>query len=296
MLSGICAGASVALAKLALTNLSAAAYGTYACSMTALTLFLRLFLTGRFRLKGSSTPWLPLIGHLFGSFFTVWTFWEGTKLLSAPVASFLAQSELIFIFLFSSLFLGERLKRADITATVIILLGVTIVADVDPLEVLTSFTDQRRGIAFVLLSSVLFGITETFSKKIANRMDTFTLVCLRNTFMGVMFFKVALSQHTLASVDLQTGLVIAASALLGQLLARLTFMQALKTLDLGKTALLFRVEPFVVTILSLLIFHELPTIPQLVGGLLIIGGCVVVYFGHRQAVPGPTGPKEPDLF
>jgi drug/metabolite transporter (DMT)-like permease len=124
---------------------------------------------GSRRLKLRMLPrksWWAFSGHIVASYFAMWAFWEGTKMMNAAVASFLVRTEIIFILLFSVILLGEKLRRGEILAAVIIQAGAITISEGDPKKIFASLMNgQGQGVGFILLSAVAFGFTELFSKK-----------------------------------------------------------------------------------------------------------------------------------
>jgi drug/metabolite transporter (DMT)-like permease len=52
---------------------------------------------------------------------------------------------------------------------------------------------------------------------------------------------------------------------------------ALARLDAGKAAIVYAVQPVFVTVYAALLFGDVPTVQQFLGGALAIGGVVLVF-------------------
>jgi len=286
LLSGIAAGTTVATGKLGGVNISALSYVFFCSLISGLVTFAYLLTSRKVELNIiPKRSWGALAGHVVASFFAMWAFWEGTKLMNAAVASFLVRTEVVFIILLSVLFLGERFRRKEVLACLIILAGAFAISEGNPVQIFVNLRNgDAQGIGFILLSAIAFGVTEFFSKKIAAHVTPLNLVLARNILLSAMFGATGIALGQLQVPNRHDLGIIAISAIAGPLFARLFFMHALRTVDLGKASLFGQVEPFFAALLSLFLFHDIPTARQWLGGTLIITGCVLI-FSSRWGTP-----------
>ena len=68
----------------------------------------------------------------------------------------------------------------------------------------------------------------------------------------------------------------------GSVFARLTFLYALKHIEVSKSMLVRQMQPIFVFILSFTTLGLLPTPRELIGGALILAGCTVMIGGRRK--------------
>ena len=72
-------------------------------------------------------------------------------------------------------------------------------------------------------------------------------------------------------------------ALAGPILTRPMYLYALKYLELSKVALINQSQPVFVAILAFLMLQQSPAPREVIGGLLVIGGCLLVIVGRKKA-------------
>lgn len=282
LLSGIAAGATVAVGKLVSPELPSLIYvlllTLFSGGMTYLWMRIRkdpLDSVPRDALKG-------FIGHVLCSFVAIWTFWQGTKLMEAAVASFSARIELVFVLAFSWLFFRERLKSLELLGAGIVVVG-TYLMGLDwgaasqsgffRIETLTS-----NGGVLMMVSGAAFAGAEVFAKQISLKMAPASLVVWRSLVL-VLFYVIALlvngSEWILPNAkDLA---LIGLAALLGPVLARIWFMEALRRTTLGRSSLLAQIEPVVTLILAWILSGETAALSDGFGAALILVGCILLH-------------------
>ena len=59
------------------------------------------------------------------------------------------------------------------------------------------------------------------------------------------------------------------------------FYKALELIDVSKLAIIRTLDPFVVVIYMLALFHTLPALNEFVGGTLVVAGVLVTMYGHN---------------
>lgn len=276
-LSGIAAGTAVVTGKLGVLNISSVAFSCYSSLIGAASTLIYLLATKRLAFEIPKKTITPLLGQIFFSYLAMWTFWEGARTVNAAVGSFLVRIETVFILILSVIFLGERLRRREIIAALIILSGAFVIAEAEPGKIFVSLkTGEASGIALILISALAFAMTEFFSKKIAANITPFNLVLIRNTALGFIFGITGLFLDSLETPAADTYGIIVASAISGPILARLLFMNALRRTDLGKASLFGQIEPFFAALLSFFVLGDVPNVSQWIGGILIIAGCALM--------------------
>ncbi len=77
------------------------------------------------------------------------------------------------------------------------------------------------------------------------------------------------------------GILIIAFA--GPILTRPIYLYALKFADLSKVALINQSQPVFVAILAFLMLQQSPAPREVVGGLFVIAGCLVVIISRKKA-------------
>ncbi len=216
------------------------------------------------------------MGHTFLSFIAIWTLWEGIKGANPAIASLLTRIDIVVILLMSFIFLKEVFRRQDILGAIAIVFGTVVIASDEGSMDFAQLLKGGSSSLWLIMSGICFGLSEYCAKLVASSLKASVLVIMRGFVHFIGFGIIALVLHQFEIPSFNDSKVILISALTGPVLARVFFMHALQRLDLGKAALLGQAEPFAAALLGWVIFGDLPTFVQWVGGLFIILGSVVI--------------------
>lgn len=282
LLSGIAAGATIAVGKLVSSALPSLVYVLILTVFSGLMTWIWIFARKESLEKVPRDVLGSFTGHVLCSFLAIWTFWQGTKLMEAAVASFSVRIELVFILLLSWLFLRERLRPIEIIGAVIIIFGTSLMGfDLSAgfsggafqMESLTS----NGGLLMVVCGAAFAG-AEVFAKNLALRIAPASLVVWRSLGLTV-FYILALVITTdgwmiPAARDLG---IIAGAALLGPVLARIWFMKSLQLITLGRASLLAQIEPVVTLGVAWVLLGESGALSDSIGSVLILLGCILLH-------------------
>jgi drug/metabolite transporter (DMT)-like permease len=72
------------------------------------------------------------------------------------------------------------------------------------------------------------------------------------------------------------------AALTGPFLARLTFLYALTRVEVSKASILNQTQPLFVAILAFTFLQTIPTLREWIGGIFILGGCIMMIIHRPQ--------------
>ena len=220
------------------------------------------------------------------AFAAIWTYWIGLKMMDPTLASFVNRSETLVTISLGILILGERFTRGEGLGALLVLGGI----------VLMKFTfraEYSAGFWVVLFSSVCFGTAEFVAKIAVRYADPITLSFLRNVISSVLFWMVVAFVGTsfegVGSV--WWGILIIAFA--GPVLTRPIYLYALKYIEVSKVALINQSQPVFVAILALLAMSQTPAPREIVGGLFVIGGCLLIIISRKKISPRnlPSGKR-----
>ncbi|MCK4224841.1 MAG: DMT family transporter [candidate division Zixibacteria bacterium] len=209
------------------------------------------------------------------AFVAIWTYWIGLKMMDPTLASFVNRSETLVTISLGILILGERFSRGEGLGAFLVLCGI----------VLMKFTFRAEysvGFWVVLFSAVCFGTAEFIAKIAVRYVDPLTLSFLRNVISSVLFWiAVAFVGTSFEGVgSVWWGILII--ALVGPVLTRPIYLYALKHIEVSKVALINQSQPVFVAILALLILTQTPAPSEIMGGLFVIGGCLLIIISRKK--------------
>lgn len=229
-------------------------------------------------LTGPQWTFLWIIAAIFLA--AVYCLWIALSIIPATSSALLHRLELLVAVFLGMAFLGERLARREALGGVVMLLGVLVLRfDAPP-----SFS---RGFWMMVLSSSLFGLQEVLIKTQVHAIPPRVFAFMRNALAFVLFmvagvWRVVMQEHAgwKGLVDWEgvwVGLpLITVVALVGPVLGRTTYMYSLYHLSVARASLILQAQPLFVGVLSSLILFTAPSRREVVGGLLILAGCLVL--------------------
>jgi drug/metabolite transporter (DMT)-like permease len=222
--------------------------------------------------------WLWLLSFTGSSVVALWLFWAGIQKIDPSLGAFLNRTEVMVAILLGIIFLKERFNRIETLGAVLSIGGIIIMR-------LSLRVEYTTGFWLVLAGSFFFGATEFFSKLTVKHVPPIIAVYLRNLIMSIVYWIImfggGFSMEGLGKV--WPGVV--ALAVFGPILSRMIYMMALKRLELSKVAVISQTQPVYVIILAFSVLGQLPTFREIIGGLFLLGGCLIMVLGRRAKKP-----------
>ena len=222
--------------------------------------------------------WAVVAGVLFAADLI---FWHHTiEKVGAGLATVLGNLQVVIVGFATWLLFGERLNRRTLVALPIMLIGVVLIAGI--------LTGEAYGIDPPL--GVLLGILTAFSY-------AGYLIIIRRIGRGRLALPVAISTTSTTVVSLAVGLAIGAFhfglsleqhfwlLLLGvsaQALGYLLISYSLPRLPAVVTSIILLAQPVMAVFLSMLLVQETPSLEQLAGVALVIGGIALATVTVRR--------------
>lgn len=229
---------------------------------------------GLFSLTPKGWKWLGLFTA--SSWCAIWAFWAGVQRMDPSLAAFLNRSEVPIAIALGIIFLKERLTRTEIVGMILSLIGIVIMR-------LTLRVEYASGFWLVLLGSVFFGLTEFISKIAVRHVEPVTLTYIRNMFLAVFFWIAFLiSGQSYEGLEVVWPGVIALG-FLGPIMSRMAYLMALKRVALSKVAVISQSQPVFVILIALFVLGQLPTFREIIGGLCLIAGCILMIIARPNA-------------
>ena len=197
-------------------------------------------------------------------------------LTTATIAAVLFYTYPIFVTVHASLFLKEKLTFSIILAIVLTFSGVAFVVKAYEAAWLNA---NLLGLAFGMLTSLLFALYFLMTKKLRNSYTNWTLL-LYGDGLGAIALTPALcfSFSEIVSYPQQLWLLILVIGLFPSLTAYLLFSYALKYVESSKGSILSVIEPLSAAIFSVTILGERFEPLQIVGVALVLAGIVLLFY------------------
>lgn len=190
------------------------------------------------------------------------------------LAAFFSRSETIYSVFLGALLLGERLRGYQ-------WLGVTITIIGAGLMTFRAGVVVWLMLLLLLISNFFLSLSTLVAKKNVLNVDPLILSTARTILMSLMLGLLGLVAGQLAWPDLTAWLWIIGGSFFGPFLSYYLFYEGLVYVDLAPGAVIRATQPLFVALYSLLLFGTLITLPQFIGGLMMIVG-VAFMLWHRS--------------
>jgi drug/metabolite transporter (DMT)-like permease len=238
--------------------------------------------------EGIRGGWKPTLGLvLFNASGAILYFTE-IDLTNPALVSFFGRLRTVYIVLMGVLFLRERLNGLEWAGAAVTVLGTLLIA-------------YRGGpvlslvFLLALVENLLMAASTIMAKFAVRHVPPFVLAGYRGVLISLVILAYALLTGQWEWVDGRTMAIMAAGALSGPFLGHVMNYASLARVDAGKAAIIAAMQPLFVTVYTALLFGDLPTLRQALGGGLTIAGVIVVFVAHdtgktlgRERIEGRT--------
>ena len=245
-----------------------------AISFATLSAILLLFRKSSFRIQKADAPLFIAFG-IFAVAFQRISYFYAVNLTTATMAAILFYTYPVFVTFSALFFLKEKITLRELSAIILTFLGVAFVVRAYDTSALSS---NLLGIAFGLLSSLLFVLYFMMTKKLRNKYTSWTLT-LFGDGIGVLALTpiISFSIPQIRAFPSQLWLLILTIAWVPSLLAYLLYSYALKYVKSSKGSVLSVMEPLSAAILSSIFLGERLENPQLMGIALSLTGVALLF-------------------
>lgn len=203
--------------------------------------------------------------------------------LPANVAALVFSCNPVFVVLFAPLFLPEKITGRKLSAAVLCLAGVAVLAQdrADGISVI--------GLLLMVAAIILFAFYTVLFKKMTPRFGALPVTAFAGLTGGLFLLPFALGLEgaapaTYAAADWWGVLYL---ALAGTALAYFLFIYGMHHVEAGVGSMAFFLKPFLAALFAWMVLGEALTVPVLAGGGLILIGMAVVLLPARRPPAAP---------
>ncbi len=201
-------------------------------------------------------------------------FWA-VKLTDPTVVSFFNNTQTLFIILWGCLFLKEKFNRLEFLGAITVICGViTITYRAGNPTLFATF--------LTLTSALLFSITVIIIKKFSTSIDPESFAYFRSLFIFIISIILLFGMFNTKITDFSKLKYIFLGSFFGPFLNILFYFKSLKFIEASKTSLLRSSLPIFVLFNSILILKMHPTPREILGGVIVIMGLVILVSGYER--------------
>lgn len=199
-------------------------------------------------------------------------FFLSLDLLDAPTTAFLVRFSTVFIIILGVFYLKEKLTRLDIIGIFIAVLGAFVIN--------FSVSLAKLGLLTALVSAFFIALHQTAAKIFVKRTNPLNLVNLRTLFSSSFLLVITLATSSFQAIPLNLLHLFLASGILAGA-GFVFFYKALEMIEVSKAAVIRSLDPFIVLVYGFILFQTTPDIQEILGGILIVIGVVIIILKHR---------------
>lgn len=232
--------------------------------------------------------WIAIgAGLALGSDIVAWH--AAIEFIGTGLATLLANTSVIFVAIGAWILLGERPRNTTLVAIPVILSGVTLVSGLGQGSAFG--VDPIRGTLLALLAAVFYA-TFFLAFRHSNNEQAPGAGPLMEATLGAALASLAIGVVG-ADIDLTFswpahGWLIAV-AFGSQVVGWMMIGYAMPRLPAAETASIILLQPALTMVWGALIFGERPSLVQIVGAVVVLGGVAFVAMVRARRIPQPVG-------
>ena len=217
----------------------------------------------------SKSTWIHLgILGILGTTIGMGLYYIGLNYTTAINTSFIMRLQVPATALFAFLFLGDKLTKKQILATISMFIGAYLIMFG------FSIMNPNFGDLIILASAVIFGLTNVYYKKtLAKKVPVFTVLFYRSVFgvsILVLLIGVVLGEQTLQALFTIPHLVILQALVYAVYMYGLYY--GIKEIGPGPTTIFYLTVPLITLILAFIVLGEFLVVSQGFGAALVLIG------------------------
>ncbi len=208
-------------------------------------------------------------------------FFYAMRTTSAVNAALIMATNPLLTMLLAAMLLGERPNARHLAGLPLALFGVTVVISGGHLQRLLGL-HINRGDLLMLGANLAWALYNVFVRRYMPKRSSLTNTTLVMSAGAILLTLIALSNSSIPHVPgLKAISALAMMAIGGTVLAYLFWNTGIAQLGAARTALFLNLVPVFAMLIGVVI-GAIPTLPQLIGGILVISGISLSMLPKRQ--------------
>jgi drug/metabolite transporter (DMT)-like permease len=204
-------------------------------------------------------------------------YFTSVKYIPASLAALLLYLHPIFVAILSFIFNKEKLSKKIIIAVTLSLTGIVLVLGSPKGNI------NLVGILFAIGAAVVYSIYIIIGDRVTKKVSPMITCAFITLFSACSLFIGGTFTHTISFQFGKIGWIMAVGvALFCSVIAMFTFFAGMNIIGPTKASILSMIEPVVTFILSTILFHERMSALQLMGGVIVLFGAILVVLASKK--------------
>ena len=270
--SALTTGLGLIAAKAALETINPFTFNTYVFALGIIVILIDAVISGTMTETIAVRPVQLLFLFVVAIFFCGSTLclYTAVSLTEPATVSFLSRLELVATLLLAGVFLKERVSLAESAGLILVVAGIVVMR-------YDASVELSRAVVLVAAASLLSGIGEVLLKSRITWISWRSVVLYRNFFMAVIFLAVGTILGEVSRVsDIRMLGLLAVAAILLPYMGRLSYLKAMRNIDISRASIISQSQPFFAAMAALLLLGTFPSLKEIIGGLLIVAGVIAI--------------------
>jgi drug/metabolite transporter (DMT)-like permease len=263
-------------ARLLLPHISPDVSAMYVMGVATLQVGVYGWATGQLRLAALRDHWrfFLIIGVLIG--ISTHLGFIAVGYIDAGTAAMLNKISTVFSVAFGLFWLRERFTPVQLLGTALAMIGSFVIA-------YQPDTQLQWGALLIIVGAFCYSLHFAVVKRQGDTIDFLNFFFYRVASTAFVLFLSAAGRQVLAWPSLQGWLVILLAGTLDVTISRILYYLALRRLDMSLLAVITTLSPVAAILWAVLLFGTMPTGQQLLGGLTILAGVLIVTMQRGKA-------------
>jgi len=192
----------------------------------------------------------------------------------ASTAAILISSNPIFVLLFSSILLKEKVTFDRIICILLGIVGITLIIYKGNVG-----GDTAVSLTLGIIASLTFGLYTVLGKLKSEGISSITMICISSILGSLLYVPILLwNGIPLFNIPQGTFLKVLYLGVFLSGIAYITYIEGLKILTAGKGAMVFFLKPVIASMLAVIFLGESLSLKTVAGMLLVLAGVFINFF------------------
>jgi len=219
-------------------------------------------------------PWFFLsIGALIGA--STLINYEAVAFIDPGTASLLAKASILMSFGLGVLWLREKLVKSQFAGAFLAIAGVILIT-------YQSGDYVRLGALLILLSAFMYALHTAIVKRFGGTIDFVEFFFFRLLATGAVLLPIVWISRSMVWPTGQTWGLLFITATVDVTISRSLFYLVLRRMKMSVHSIVLTFSPVVAVLWSLYLFGTMPTDRQLIGGIVILIGVLIVNLKQKS--------------